>query len=405
MANPEHLAKLIEAVEAGDIELWNAWRAEMLLPPNPLPQTYGDWQEWKSRHPLRVPDLRGVSFSGAGLEKANLTGAELEGADLQGASLDGANLSGANLVGANLQRANLIGANLHSAFIGRARFDDADLNNADLAHSYLFETSFVQANLNEANLESAYIAMAQMTGAYLGRAALGNANLTGAALTDANLTSAKLTNTLLGKADLANTKLCEARLCDANLHEAKLQDADLHNADLRGADIRAANFSDADVAGVTYNRRMKCMGARVSSSFGSERFKSFVQDQSYIEELLQTRQGRAAYWIWLTVCDCGRSWYLLLVWTVAIIIGFSFIYEWLGLHGCIKFTTDVQQLELTSWYTYLYFSVTTFSTFGIGDLVPYNHTAAGWVLTEVLLGYAMLGALISVLATKMWRRN
>ena len=90
---------------------------------------------------------------------------------------------------------------------------------------------------------------------------------------------------------------------------------------------------------------------------------------------------------------------------LTIVLGFSFIYEWLGVHGCIKLISEVGGMELTSWYTYVYFSVTTFSTFGIGDLVPYNHTAAAWMLVELVLGYVMLGALISVLATKMWRRS
>ncbi len=55
--------------------------------------------------------------------------------------------------------------------------------------------------------------------------------------------------------------------------------------------------------------------------------------------------------------------------------------------------------------TMIYYSVVTFTTLGFGDLTPATTTAAWWVMAEVILGYIMLGGLISILANKLARRS
>jgi hypothetical protein len=69
MANPEHLAKLKEGVEA-----WNKWRKDN-------PEIKRDLTEID----LRKADLGYASLTGAGLERANLTETNLEGANFTGA--------------------------------------------------------------------------------------------------------------------------------------------------------------------------------------------------------------------------------------------------------------------------------------------------------------------------------
>jgi len=90
VANPEHLKKLEEGVEA-----WNTWR--------------------KGRGLGISPDLRGAHLLMASLTNANLGGANLTEADLTGAVLSWADLYGANLAGADLTEADLTGAVLYGA--------------------------------------------------------------------------------------------------------------------------------------------------------------------------------------------------------------------------------------------------------------------------------------------------
>jgi uncharacterized protein YjbI with pentapeptide repeats len=112
MANPEHVAKLKEGVEA-----WNVWR--------------------ETNRGIR-PDLRNVKLRDAKLHAANLMGAQLIEADLRGADLTESHLSGANLSNADLSGAALVygdlnaavllNANLNQVSLGNTLFSDVDLS-------------------------------------------------------------------------------------------------------------------------------------------------------------------------------------------------------------------------------------------------------------------------------------
>lgn len=94
LANPDHLAKLNEGVEA-----WNKWRDE-----KPGVKAY-----------LNGADLDGANLIGANLSGADLIGAHLNDAKLNGADLSGTKLNGVKLNGADLSGAKLSGANLNGA--------------------------------------------------------------------------------------------------------------------------------------------------------------------------------------------------------------------------------------------------------------------------------------------------
>jgi hypothetical protein len=160
MANPEHLEKLKEGVEA--------------------------WNTWRMANAGVIPDLMG----------AKLIEADLHGADLIEAGLRGANLSGAKLRGAHLHQANLRWANLSGA----------DLSRADLS----------VANLFEANLRGA-----DLSGAYLVKANLSRVNLNGANLSGANLTGASLIETDLEKADLTGCRIYGISVWNIKLQNTK----------------------------------------------------------------------------------------------------------------------------------------------------------------------------------------
>jgi len=47
----------------------------------------------------------------------------------------------------------------------------------------------------------------------------------------------------------------------------------------------------------------------------------------------------------------------------------------------------------------------TFTTLGFGDIIPTLEWVQRWVMAEVVMGYVMLGGLISILANKLARRS
>ena len=64
---------------------------------------------------------------------------------------------------------------------------------------------------------------------------------------------------------------------------------------------------------------------------------------------------------------------------------------------------DIQGRDATPFTPY-YFSIVTFTTLGFGDVVPKNLAGEIWLTSEVVLGYLMLGGLISIFSTKVTRR-
>jgi hypothetical protein len=53
------------------------------------------------------------------------------------------------------------------------------------------------------------------------------------------------------------------------------------------------------------------------------------------------------------------------------------------------------------WYDYIYFSISTITSFGIGDIFPHTFLAKFLVSVEVFFGFIMLGIFISLIQKKM----
>jgi uncharacterized protein YjbI with pentapeptide repeats len=132
MADPEHLAKIMEGVEA-----WNQWRKDN-------PEIIADLEGapfWQTKH-------EGVDLRGAHLGDANLKGADLERAKLSGADLRGAKLERANLRDADIRETDLRGADFRGADLRGAKLRGADLREAKILVQQLSKvTTLYQAQL------------------------------------------------------------------------------------------------------------------------------------------------------------------------------------------------------------------------------------------------------------------
>jgi uncharacterized protein YjbI with pentapeptide repeats len=162
VANPEHLAKLKEGVQA-----WNEWRSKN---PQTTPdliraeiadlnlgaiftvrssiQHAGRRSGTTLRGPTSVPvgiNLTNVDFSEATIQRVSLTLADLTGAKLHQATLDKS----------ILHRAILHHADLTNADLSYADFGLADLTDADLSGSYLYGTVLNHAILSRTNFARA----------------------------------------------------------------------------------------------------------------------------------------------------------------------------------------------------------------------------------------------------------
>ena len=375
MANPEHVEILLQGVEA-----WNRWRRERPGDEPDLSHFQVTQEQASSSIVYRSspPGVRNVTVkirpdseaiqSGNSEEELFLSG-ELEGDAVIVDSQSKAKLRGVNFVGADLRYANLQGAILTGADFTGAKLYHTDLEDADLR----------------------------------------NANMTGAKLGKANLNKAKLQHSHLTEAKLLGTSLVGANLYRAHIDNASLFSADLTRATLKEADIRftilqRAILNDADVSEIKYNRHCKFKGIRATTCFGNHSFRRYAMDQDFLEEF--RRDHPIIHFIWLVTCNCGRSMSLWAGWSVALAGLLTLIFHGLG-QDSFALLSDPHGNEMLpwSWNTMCYYSVVTFTTLGFGDVTPLTWWAKFWVMAEVILGYIMLGGLISIFANKLARRS
>jgi uncharacterized protein YjbI with pentapeptide repeats len=111
------------------------------------------------------------------------------------------------------------------------------------------------------------------------------------------------------------------------------------------------------------------------------------------------------HFIWWLFADCGRSFLRWALWSVLFAVLFAFIF-----HN-IFYLNDLESFNRANihdtWpgFSLIYYSVVTFTTLGFGDITPKPGWLQFWVMAEVILGYVMLGGLISILANKLARRS
>jgi uncharacterized protein YjbI with pentapeptide repeats len=340
------------------------------------------WNSWRTHNPDVNVNLESADLNSFNLEWINLADANLEGADLSCTCLNHAILVRAKLQRANLAHASLDHANMAHAHLEKANLAFASLEEALLPYAHLSETNLGAANLKNLRAEDATFKYANLSYANLQNAVLSGSDFRHANLMGANLEGVNMTAINLESANVSLVKF------DRNIFFKTLRETQCHPGALwkRRLDL---------LLGTT----IRCKGIHAYASFGSQRFKLFLQDQDYLEELLETRSGRLKCYVWWLSSDCGRSLLRWAAWSVGIALLYATIYWWLG--------PDLFHTEYLSFSfnTTFYYSVVTFTTLGFGDIVPKTHLAAYLVISEVTCGYMMLGGLISIFAGKLSRRS
>ncbi|MDJ0664532.1 MAG: pentapeptide repeat-containing protein [Acidimicrobiia bacterium] len=307
----------------------------------------------------------------------DLVGAYLGGANLAGADLSGKDLTGADLSGANLSQARLIGTCLRDAILVDATIDEAQLLGADLTGADLTNINGFSAMMGRANLTDAILFNGQ-----LDDATFSHADLTGADLRTANLKGARFR---------------EATLVHTDMSRANMSGVDLTKADVDGAIFRDTDITRSRVKAVTGYSTADWIGVDILDAdfAGAYIVRRAIMDQNYLYEFRhKNKLNSYVYRLWWLTSDCGRSFGRWVLWTGAIAVLFAFLY------GFVDIDYGAYETSLSP----LYYSVVTMTTLGYGDVLPASTSGQIVAMTQVVIGYVMLGGVLSIFATKMGRR-
>ena len=146
--------------------------------------------------------------------------------------------------------------------------------------------------------------------------------------------------------------------------------------------------------------------------------KRYIEDEQWIESWrYRSKWRKFLFYCWEATCHCGRSFILWLCWIILIAILFGAVYadytvpSWVpGPMKSLLVSIDPKVKLSTAGrtptrFTPYYFSIVTFTTLGFGDIEPQGLAGEIWLAFEVVLGYVMLGGLISIFANKFARRS
>jgi hypothetical protein len=275
-------------------------------------------------------------------------------------------------------------------------YNEILLEGADLDGAYL-----VGARLNNAHLE----------GAYLGNADLQGASLVGARLEGAHLWGANLTDAYLNMAHLNGAHLSGANLTNARLGDTHLEGASFNNAHLAGAGFQTA-FVDSSTLfwHCRVDRRTDFGGVGLDSLRIEPGTKQLLEynirrmnwEKWYITHPWLQRPVRVFWWL----SDYGQSTGRVVLAFLILSLGFAAIYYASGAilpPGIVSNLFEGPEGPVPNWLVpvrTVYFSVVTMTTLGFGDMHANCQSLLGHILltVQVLLGYVLLGALVTRLA-------
>ena len=300
---------------------------------------------------------------------------------LQGAKLRKANLQGADLFEANLQGAKLAHANLQKAYLEEANLQGAYFRHTHLERAFLEEAKLQGADLGEANLQGAYLM---------------DANLRGAKLVFAKLQGADLVTTNLEGADLR-----EAKLQGADLREAKLQGATFWGSVVNGS----TSFLECEIDENTDFRETGLENTRIESGIKTLLKYNIrrMNWEDWYEKHWALQWPVKLFW---SISKYGISTKRIIIWFIGLALFFANLYYYLSVvcpPGVVNSLVEGKEGLVPGWlipFRSIYFSIVTMTTLGFGDMHANCRSFLGHLLLtiQVILGYVLLGALVTRLA-------
>ncbi|OGQ86022.1 MAG: hypothetical protein A2464_09680 [Deltaproteobacteria bacterium RIFOXYC2_FULL_48_10] len=222
-------------------------------------------------------------------------------------------------------------------------------------------------------------------------------SLTYSNFSDAELSTSNFKGTDILYSNFSHSELDECDFSDANLTLSDFSSSSLEGSNFQNSWISDVSFRNANLGYIKYNRRTDFHNIDIASAKGSSNpiFVSYVKRKQYLKHFQSQSSGnKVLYYVWLSISDCGQSFTRWSLTSLVICIGFGFMYS------TFPDSFIIANNRASTPFTFYYYSAVAFTTLGFGDIVPKALWAEVAVTAEVIIGYVMLGGLISIFATK-----
>lgn len=277
---------------------------------------------------------------------------------------DGVDLRGINLSGFDFRisvKEDDSGFEEEMAILSFIHFEGATLRHASFQDGRVHDCSFEDSDLSHTNFKNATI-------------------------NNCSFHEADLTGALLANADLIHCNFTETRLRDVNLSTVLTDQSTIFSKRLK--DEKEENFH---TAGVQYKQ--------IREMYKGSSLHSQADFYHYREMVCRRKQMRwynplrfLSFFFGDLSCKYGTSITRIIFWMLLVIFGFALF------HYSIQDLAYYSQPTTVSLMDSVYFSITTFSTVGYGDLHPIGALRAFGAL-EGILG-AILTALFTVIVAR-----
>lgn len=366
-------------------------------------------------------DDNGISISGCTMANSDFSYADIDPLNFNSVNLSGSTFKKGNFEYANFQGCTLRGVNFHTAQLQNSRFHTCNLENADFTSAWLNGANLYNSDLTEANLRVAKL----KDGAYLRKTDCSKANFEEAQIDGADLRGADLRESRFHQTLARSVRISEwTQFGDKCIYETESDQASESDRDLRLVPDRVQPILNRVRLPIT-----RCVNRFHQDEDESEElqkatrvyrlYQRLLRENSLPDEIQHFRirerhsrrklalvENRFLSWLNLSaqrwIALYGESYRRVIGLSLFTVFTTAFFYPLFGIR-------DVANNKiLTYWngspngliWTYgksLYFSTSTFTTLGYGDLQP-----IGWgqavATIESFTGAILIALLVFVFA-------
>lgn len=214
-------------------------------------------------------------------------------------------------------------------------------------------------------------------------------NFSNSVFTDANFSKSSILYS-----DLRNSIFDGCNFNGCNLTLTSFKSSSLEYANLKNVWMTDVNFTNANLGYVSYNNKTDFQNIDVKSVQGSSNplFVDYLQRKQYLKNF--KHKEKVTYYIWWIISDCGQSFFR---WFISLLV---ICLLWGVIYSSFPNSFAIANGRENTGFTYYYYSIVTFTTLGFGDIVPVDLFGEIIVSVEVIIGYIMLGGLLSILSDK-----